>query len=221
MKILMQTADRATAERFLRATQNRGTQRLTVLGEPARVMERLFRDPFDALIVDAAQNDADWVKARAALCPKNLFLLLPPTRRTGLFPASVVYGFMRSCAADTVLERVDQLSEPGARPAPDERAAVSAALQEVGVPTHLSGFPMLKDALRLLLRFERLPEMRMTEDVYGLLAETLHIPATAVEHAMRHAIEAAWLRADARVLEQRFGYTVDARRATPSNAAFL
>ena len=49
----------------------------------------------------------------------------------------------------------------------------------------------------------------------------MQISAFAAEHAVRQAVNASFIRADARLLEQIFGYTVDAERAAPSNAAFL
>lgn len=220
MRILMQTKDKETEQRFLCAVKERDRQKLCVLHTSAQVLERLFREPFDAMILDTEATDASLYDG-AVRYPKNLFLLLPAFDPCASFSPAVVYGFLRSAAAHTVLDRVAALSVSATHAAQSEQAQISAALQAVGVPAHLKGFALWKDALRLVLRLDPAAPIRMEEDVYALLADSTRMSVSVVEHAMRHAIEAAWLRADARVLERTFGYTVSADRATPSNAAFL
>lgn len=221
MRILIQTEDPDTEYRFLKAAQARCERQICVLHNEAQVMERLFRDPFDALIADMPNGWTGMPDAFAPLCPKNLFLLLTEPIRTAPLPAEVICGFLSACEAGSVLDRVELLSSMGGRRQIGEQVLISAALQRVGVPVHLKGFPLLKEAIRLMLYLDRPTALRMTEDVYELLANDMDMNVSIVEHAMRHAIEAAWLRADARVLERMFGYTVSADRATPSNAAFL
>ena len=221
MRILMKTEHAGTERRFLNAARMRGASRLSVLHSEAQVLERLFRDPFDALIADTSPDRVDRLRAYAPRCPDNLFLLLPARASDAPLPTAVVFGFPDDCTADAVLERVEALSDVREQKRLFENAVISAALQRIGVPVHLKGFSLLKEAIRLTLHMEQPVGLRMTEDVYALLASYSGTTGSVVEHAMRHAIETAWLRADARVLERMFGYTVSAERATPSNAAFL
>ena len=221
MRILIQTEDPDTERRFLKAAETRRGEQICVLHSEAQVLERLFRDPFDALIADLPNGWNGMPGAFAPLCPKNLFLLLAEPIRTAPLPKEVICGFLSAYEAGSVLDRVELLSGRGGRPEIGERALISAALQRIGVPVHLKGFLLLKEAIRLMLYLDRPTALNMTEDVYELLAQGMNMSVSIVEHAMRHAIEAAWLRADARVLERMFGYTVSEDRATPSNAAFL
>ena len=221
MRILLQTQDPITESRFLHAAQTQQKRQISVLHSEAQVLERLFRDPFDALIADAQEGRSDLAEVYAPFCPKNLFLLLPAPPMEAPLPTAVVCGFLHACAADTVLKRVEMLSGRAERPKPQEQTLVSKALQHIGVPVHLKGFPLLKEAIRLSLHLTQPTALRMTEDIYELLAEGTGTNVSIVEHAIRHAIEAAWLRADARVVERMFGYTVSEERVTPSNAAFL
>ena len=217
MRLLLLTPDGETERRYIFSAAQRAPVRLTVLKSEAQAMERLYRDPFDALLLDVRQRRFDWAQ-QPTLCPQNLFLLLSPNAEAQ--QPSVVYGFLPPCSPETVLDRIALLSVPGRRRRIGEAERISAALQEVGVPTHLSGFPLWKDAVRLALQ-QPPTALRMREDIYAPLAAAAHTGVSVTEHAMRHAIDAAWLRADARVLERLFGYTVSADRATPSNEAFL
>lgn len=217
MRILMMTANRDLKRRYASAAGD--TKGLSTVQNEAQALERLYRDPFDALLIDAAQR-FDALSANAYLCPDNLFLLLP-ARTAQPMPPSVVAAFLPSCTPETVLERIGTLSVPGRRKPYPNACVISAVLSEAGVPTHLFGFPLLKDAMQMILAHGCPTEIRMQTDIYERLSARAKRSVSVVEHAMRHAIDAAWLRADARVLERLFGYTVSADRATPSNEAFL
>ena len=219
MRMLLVTQQPETEQAIVKAAQGRDRLSLCVLHGEAQALERLFREPFDALLLDTA-IDCRRLTRDAPRGARNLFWLLP-RGTAGPLPTSVTCGFAPPLDAIAVLDRVERLSVPGPGKPQSEQATVSAALQGVGIPTHLTGFSYLKSAVRLILRCDRPTELRMQQDVYARLAASTHKSASTVEHAMRHAIEAAWLRADARVLERLFGYTVSADRATPSNEAFL
>mgnify|MGYP002869982110 CR=1 FL=1 len=220
MRILMQTGDPAAEQSYRQAAEALNRQRLYVLHSEAQVLERLFRDRFDALIVDDADTERTWLRNAAPQNASNLILLLRDPMRLGCLPDSVTYGFARSYEPIEVLRRID--SFPCAKPETERtEAVVSRTLQRVGVTVHLKGFSVLKEAIRILLWADRPTEIRLIDDVYPAIAGQMHCSIAVVEHAMRHAIEAAWLRADVRELEALFGDTVSAERAAPSNAGFL
>ena len=76
VKILLLTADRETARIYSDAAERAGNLRICVRKNTAQVLERLFRDPFDALLSD----DASVVRAGIRSCPvqwpPNIFLLV-------------------------------------------------------------------------------------------------------------------------------------------------
>ena len=213
MRILLQTTDEATEQAYLSAANGQKEHRLCVLHGEAQTLERAFREPFDALIVDGGELDV-----RRRFFPDNRILLFETVPDT--FPTEITYAFYRATPPETVLERVASFPASVAHKTGTD-AAVSRFLQRVGVPVHLSGFYLLKQSIRMILSAARPTEIRVTRDLYAALSETLHIPPSGVEHAIRHAIGAAWLRADVELLESVFGYTVSSERAMPSNAAFL
>lgn len=220
MRILLLTRDPDTERRFASAAQGTNAWQITVLHSEAQALERLYRDPFDALLTDMRTGEPFPVLHSAPYCPRNRYCLLSNSA-CGTLPSAVICGFDPSCPPDTVLNRIRLLSNPQDKRRFGEESRISAALQSVGVPTHMQGFPLLKDAIRFVLRQNRPTALRMQEDVYAMLASAAHKSVSVVEHAMRRAIDAAWLRADARELERLFGYTVSAEKATPSNEAFI
>ncbi len=220
MRILMQTTDAETEKNYRQAANALNRQRLCVLHSEAQSMERLFRDPFDVWIVDDADRQVGWLRMREEQKRLNLVLLFREPARISRLPDTVTYGFARSYEPIEVLRRIDTFpAGKGLRE--NTETQISRLLQEIGVPVHLKGFGLLKEAIRLLLAIDRPTEVRMMEDVYAALAESQHMPVSLIEHAMRHAIETAWLRADIGELEAAFGYTVNPERAAPSNAGFL
>lgn len=219
MRILMQTLDRQTEQNYLAAADTLNRQRLCVLHSEAQVMERLFRDPFDVWIVDDADRQPGWLSMHAEQKRCSLILLLREPARIGRLPDTVLYGFSRSYEPIEVLRRIDRFPIRKSA-AEDAEALLSRALQQIGMPVHLKGFYLLKEALRLLLAIDRPTEIQM-EHIYAVVSKAQSMQASAVEHAMRHAIETAWLRADVGTLETAFGNTVRSERAAPSNAEFL
>ncbi len=220
MRILMQTDDPVTEHSYLEAADKVNRQRLYVLHNEAQILERLFRDRFDALIVDKADRQKTWLRINDRQNVSNLILLLQDPASASVLPETVTYGFLRTYEPIEVLKRIDTFP-PGRTGEARAETVISRTLQRIGVPAHLKGFPILKEAIRLLLSVDRPTEIRLVEDVYALLASELHMSPTVVEHAIRHAIESAWLRADLKELEAMFGDTVSAERAAPSNAGFL
>lgn len=96
----------------------------------------------------------------------------------------------------------------------------SKALHKMGVPANLKGYLYLRDAI--IMALEKGPAMgSMTYVVYPSIARAHNTTSSRVERAMRHAIETAWNRGDINVINQVFGYTVDAEKGRPTNSAFI
>ncbi len=218
MRILMQTTDEATERSYLSAADELNGLDLCVLHDEAQALERAFREPFDALIVDEESEASDTPGTDRVFYPDNRILLFDTAPHA--IPSEITYAFYRSTPPKTVLGRIGTFPAGGVHRTGTD-AAISRFLQRVGVPVHLNGFYLLKDSIRLILTCKRPTDLRITRDLYAALSETLRIPSSGIEHAIRHAIGAAWLRADVELLESVFGYTVSSERAMPSNAAFL
>ena len=89
----------------------------------------------------------------------------------------------------------------------------------LGVPSHLKGYQYLKAAIDLCVQsMEELDGV--TKRLYPDIARMYQASAETVEHAIRHAIEAAWQRGDERTQKKLFGYShMEGRR--PTNSEFI
>ena len=97
---------------------------------------------------------------------------------------------------------------------------IRRVLRELGVPEHLSGHGYLEEAALLCLK-EPQYLRRITGGLYPAVADKFRVTASQVDRAIRHAIETAWLRCDARTMNRYFGNTVNPQRGKPMNSEFV
>lgn len=139
----------------------------------------------------------------------------------------VTYCFLRPVLAEHIAKTVISLLGAGkispnyAAPYAFADALVTDSLISLGVPPHLQGFHFLREAIKLILLTQNSFRLSIMGDIYPAVAALGNCTVSRAEHAMRHAIDSAWMRAPLATLQSHFGYTTPAHRSTPSNSAFL
>ena len=220
MRVMLLTNERDTAHRFQNAAAETERIRLSTVKTIPQMLEILFREAFDALISDDPYAAHPRIRKCPVMWPNQLHLLLREPQDRILYPEAVTYCFLRTEDPERILTLVAAL--PGGQTRRnDTEYRISRFLQQIGMPASLSGFDCTKEAIRLILLQKHMTDVRSLQDVYGILAEEMCVGASVAEHAIRHAIDTAWMLADPDVLERLFGETVRSDRAAPSNAAFL
>lgn len=139
------------------------------------------------------------------------------------------YCFLRPVSASHIAETIVALAE--AKTDSDYNKAsfsyafadslISHALITLGVPSHLLGYYALREAIKLVLLTQNATRLSTMKDIYPAVSALCGCTTSQVEHAMRHAIDTAWMRAPLATLQNWFGYTTPAHRSTPSNSAFI
>ena len=94
------------------------------------------------------------------------------------------------------------------------------AIQRIGIPASLRGYPFLRDAV-LMVATNSEYLTGVTKRLYPLIAEKYYTTSAVVERAMRHAIEYAWINGDLDYLYNLFGATVSSDKGKPTNTAFI
>lgn len=192
-------------------------------------VEYLYRIEAEAMLWNVPASDSEILEVLM------LLQLLPVRRLPRLFllvsrplpfrlPELVEYCFQGPVDPETILKRIVDAPPNEAlyrEPESMRDRHCSALLLRLGVAPHLQGFEILRLALLYLLGTPNPTEVRVMQELYPLLAAATGSTASVVEHAMRAAIETAWLRADLNELDAFFGYTTNTNKATPSNSAFL
>lgn len=98
---------------------------------------------------------------------------------------------------------------------------LSDLLHEMGVPAHIKGYNYLRTGI--LLTFENQDEYigQITKSLYPEIAKRYKSTSSRVERAIRHAIEIAWNRGNIDLIDEVFGYSINAEKAKPTNSEFI
>ncbi len=99
-------------------------------------------------------------------------------------------------------------------------ALVTNVIHEVGVPAHIKGYQFLREAIIMVVNNINVIN-QITKELYPEIASKYNTTPSRVERAIRHAIEVAWGRGDAKTVESIFGYTISADKGKPTNSEFI
>ncbi len=99
-------------------------------------------------------------------------------------------------------------------------ALVTNVIHEVGVPAHIKGYQYLREAIIMVVNDIDIIN-QITKQLYPDIADKYKTTPSRVERAIRHAIEVAWGRGQADVVENIFGYTISASKGKPTNSEFI
>lgn len=97
---------------------------------------------------------------------------------------------------------------------------ITNILHEIGIPAYIKGYMYLRTAiLETYLNMDFLGQI--TKVLYPEIARKYSTTASRVERAIRHAIEVAWSRGNIDIINEIFGYTINASKAKPTNSEFI
>jgi two-component system response regulator (stage 0 sporulation protein A) len=144
------------------------------------------------------------------------------------------YYFVKPIDTEVVIQRILELSGSASGPKAPVRAgaapmgpaydsmeaAVTLAIQRIGIPPHIRGYRYVRDAIMMVARDMSLLKS-VTTQLYPRIAKKYDTLPTRVERALRHAIEVAWTRGDMDAIQEYFGFTVDSEKGKPTNSEFI
>ena len=90
------------------------------------------------------------------------------------------------------------------------------AMRAMGFRDNLCGTEMVRIAIR-----EYEPGMRITKELYPMIASMVGSTPSRVERSMRHAIESAFDRGDPLIINGIFGYSLSPDKGKPTNWEFI
>ena len=93
-------------------------------------------------------------------------------------------------------------------------------IRRLGVPAHIKGYHYLRTAILSAIDNQKLMDC-VTKLLYPRVAQKYDTTSSRVERAIRHAIEIAWDRGNAEMINDFFGYNVDSYRGRPTNSEFI
>ena len=131
-------------------------------------------------------------------------------------PGSVKGNF----ASREIKQQYIEIAPEGKKDDANLEALVTNVIHEVGVPAHIKGYQYLREAIMMVVNDIDIIN-QITKQLYPEIAEKYKTTPSRVERAIRHAIEVAWGRGQADVVENIFGYTVSASKGKPTNSEFI
>lgn len=96
--------------------------------------------------------------------------------------------------------------------------SITTTLHQLGVPSNIKGYRYIKEGIFLVLENEVYISIYK---VYASLEATFVTSITAIERAIRHAIDTSWNRANWTVMERIFGNSISLDKGKPSNSEYI
>lgn len=122
---------------------------------------------------------------------------------------------------DENLQIILSYGDPGAlhRRESSRSERIDRLLFQIGMPSHLKGCQYLKTALEICM--DDTEELDgITKRLYPDVARRHRTTTEKIEHAIRHAVEAAWKRGEVKAQKKFFGYDhLEGKR--PTNLEFI
>lgn len=100
------------------------------------------------------------------------------------------------------------------------REAITKVIHDMGIPAHIKGYQYLREAIVMSVNDITVLN-RVTYNLYPVIAEKYGTSRTAVERAMRTAIETGWSRGNINKFHKMFGYSVNSDKGRPTNSEFI
>lgn len=125
-----------------------------------------------------------------------------------------------SVIADIIRENAKSRRKGTAKCGYNTELRITETIQRVGIPAHIKGYHYIRTAIIMMTEDMELAHS-VTKILYPAVAKKFDTTPQRVERAIRHAIEVAWNRGDPAVLNEMFGYTIDADRGKPTNSEFI
>lgn len=153
------------------------------------------------------------------------------------FSLGARYYIMKPFEKETIMSRIQSLKSGkwsdglvGKTAGPYEKTAycmeknletdVTNMIHEIGVPAHIKGYRYLRDAIMMCV--EDMNNLNyITKILYPTLVKKHQTTPSRVERAIRHAIEVSWNRGRTDMLDDLFGYTIDAGKGKPTNSELI
>ncbi len=102
----------------------------------------------------------------------------------------------------------------------DLETVVTKHMCEFGIPANLQGYQYIRTAIMMAVEDMSILNY-ITKKLYPEIAQKYSTTSSRAERSIRHAIEAAWKKGSAEVMNEVFGYTIQSDKGKPTNSEFI
>ena len=100
------------------------------------------------------------------------------------------------------------------------RTHIKSLAVELGLSHSISGSEYIVEGVYFCID-NGSKKLTMTKDIYPYIADVFNTSALAVERAIRSAVDKSWLQANIDLINEMFGYSVDADKGRPTNKDYI
>ena len=132
----------------------------------------------------------------------------------------VGYLMVKPCDISAIVSRIGDMSQQirqNGFSCPDHRSIVSNLLLQLGIPTKLKGYALLRESI---LEMSREPSQSITKELYPAVSAICDATPMQIERSIRSAIATAWSNRDENIWRLYFSNSTSAI-PRPSNGAFI
>jgi len=97
---------------------------------------------------------------------------------------------------------------------------VTDIIRDIGIPANIKGYQYIREGIIMAVNDVNMLNY-ITKLLYPTIAKKYKTTSSSVERAIRHAIEVAWNRGQIDIINDLFGYTVNAGKGKPTNSEFI
>jgi two-component system response regulator (stage 0 sporulation protein A) len=117
-------------------------------------------------------------------------------------------------------EMISTKEAEGYKPYSNIESDVTDIIREIGIPANIKGYQYIREGIIMAVNDVNMLNY-ITKLLYPTIAKKYKTTSSSVERAIRHAIEVAWNRGQIDVINDMFGYTVNAGKGKPTNSEFI
>ena len=107
------------------------------------------------------------------------------------------------------------------RHADDMDRRIADMLLSCGITPHIKGYGYIREAIRIIHDASPRRTLKITRELYPMIAEIYDTTPSRVERAIRHAIEKCWALGVEEDIRELFGKSIYRRTVHPTNGEFL
>ena len=193
------------------------------------ILDSILNDRPDVVLVDLTLPDADAImvmkQVKEAFVSPPAFIIVSDVQNRFIERQVMENGASYFLPKPYDLESLGYIVKSVCRkPIPsncnDTEIIVTDVIQKLGIPAHIKGYHYLRTAILSAIDNRQLMEC-VTKQLYPCVAKKYDTTSSRVDRAIRHAIEIAWDRGNAEIINSFFGYTIDSYRGRPTNSEFI
>lgn len=221
--------ERLNAEVVVCEKDGKSLLKLIVSEKPDVVIADIFMPSLDAIAVMNLLKTEKINKKTEFIIMSNCDSAVLEKQVMG---AGALYYFLKPISAEILCERVVQFTSLDYCQTENSKdnvqiefekeldIKITEIMHHIGIPAHIKGYQYIRESIKLSVK-NRDAINNITKVLYPTIAKQFNTTSSRVERAIRHAIEIAWDRGDAEVLNSYFGYTIYYERGKPTNSEFI